>query len=159
MKTITKSLMSPWPSSLCSTCLWLVSGNIIVNIYFLLFSYFLQTLYLYNKVWHWFLYIESLYVWNLILTYIWDTFGFILKFRCDNHHDGIHAITRRSHTNLSSLTHELQSPWLPHTHIYICPRLSRQQLSKHYISHFSLTLLPLWAPYSYVVKSWPNKSH
>lgn len=98
-------------------------------------------------------------MWNLILTHIWDTFRFILKFRCDNHHDGIHAITRRSHTLLSSLTHELQSSWLPHTHIYMCAPLKTTQVSKHYISHVSLTLLPLWAPYSSVVKSWPNKSH
>jgi hypothetical protein len=35
------------------------------------------------KMWHWFLYHESSYVWDLILAHIWNASGFVLKSGCD----------------------------------------------------------------------------
>jgi hypothetical protein len=40
--------------------------------YDVIFSYFLQNPYHTIKMWHWFLYHESSYVWDLILPQIWD---------------------------------------------------------------------------------------
>jgi hypothetical protein len=49
-----------------------------------LFSNFVQNSYYIIKMWHWFLYHESSYVWDLILPHIWDAPEFALKFECDN---------------------------------------------------------------------------
>jgi hypothetical protein len=36
-------------------------------------------------MWHWFMYHESSYVWDLILAHIWDAPGFSLKSECGTH--------------------------------------------------------------------------
>jgi hypothetical protein len=50
-----------------------------------LFSYFVQNPYYIIKMWHWFLYYESSYLWDLILAHIWDAPRLVLKFSCDIH--------------------------------------------------------------------------
>jgi hypothetical protein len=51
--------------------------------YIYLLSYFVQNFYYIIKMWHWFLYHESSYVWDLILAHIWDAPRFALKSECD----------------------------------------------------------------------------
>jgi hypothetical protein len=49
-----------------------------------LFSYFVHNPYCIINMWHWFLYHESSYVWDLILAHIWYAPGFVLKSGCDS---------------------------------------------------------------------------
>jgi hypothetical protein len=57
---------------------------IVIVIWCILFSYFVQNPYHVIKMWHWFLYHELSYVWDLILAHILGAPGFVLNFGCDN---------------------------------------------------------------------------
>jgi uncharacterized membrane protein len=81
MKDAAMSSERSMPSSPRLLWLW----RIVVIIWCNLFSYFYII-----KMWHWFMYHESWYVWHLILAHIWDASVFALKFGCER--SGIRAM-------------------------------------------------------------------
>jgi hypothetical protein len=78
MKDATKSLERSRSSSPSQLWLWRT-----VSSYDVFFSYFVQELYQAINMWHCFLYLESSYVWDLILAHIWDASRFVRNFGCD----------------------------------------------------------------------------
>jgi hypothetical protein len=69
--------------------------------YDVIISYFLQNPYYVIKIWHWFLYHEPSYVWDLILAHIWFALGFVLKSECDTF---LHVLVIKCPTHHLGLT-------------------------------------------------------
>jgi hypothetical protein len=54
-------------------------------------------------MWHWFLYHESSYVWDLILAHIWDAPGFALKSRCDTNEGDLNDLIKNQRVGVLHL--------------------------------------------------------
>jgi hypothetical protein len=101
MRSMNDTTMSSKRSRLSSPSqLWL--WRIVVIIWCIYLAILYRTFYYIIKMWLWFMYHESSYVWDLILAHIWDVSGFALKFGCDTL---THMMTHGTEISVTYLLH------------------------------------------------------